>query len=180
MTGFDEAVGRHEDSNQQQQKNRIGGVGSSEFGRHGIPLGFDDQPAGSRDNDCEKYDCGGVVAKRLVDLAGYAGDPRFGQADGSTHGDQRERADYQNQKAAKQKDMDNARGRVARMSPLTQPELQHLTRLRPRPVESRIACAPQKGRQAFGRDVKEANGAQDVDDQKESTARYAPPGCFGG
>jgi hypothetical protein len=105
LRGCKEAVGHHQNRDQRQEENGVGGVGFAEPRRHFISRRFEDQPANHSNSPCRGNDGGGVVRDDVVDLAGSSGKARHDEILGDADDQHREGAHRQQNEAGKNKDM---------------------------------------------------------------------------
>ena len=167
LAGLKEAFGEHQDCDQRQEEDGVDLVALAVLCRHLVSRRLEDNPADCCDDHAEEDNGRRVVGDDLVDMADSSGGVRHRKILGDAENQQREGARRQKNEAGKNKDVNGSCNPVARMLPLSQPELQDSFQADQRPIKTKITFAANERRQALRHNVGEACEAQKIDDQEQ-------------
>ncbi len=105
LCGFKEAVRHHQNRDQRQEEDGVGGVSLAEPRRHFISRRFEDQPADHSKYHAEEDNGGSVVRDYAVDIAGPPGKARHHKILGDADNQHREGTHRQENESGKNKNM---------------------------------------------------------------------------
>src|SRR5579864_3814045 len=88
--------------------------------------------------------------------------------------DQREGMHQQQQETGKQDNVKDAREKVARLLPLSQPKLENLFQSKQWSVKARIRIATKKRNQPLGHNIGKTSDAQKINEHEQDSVCYQP------
>src|ERR1700757_1620814 len=141
VAGGKQTVGHHQNGDEAKKEDGVGRAALAILCGHRIPRGLENEPTDRSHHHTKKDDRRRVVRNKVVDAAPFSGETWHHETGGDSHNQHSESASCQKKESCEDQNVESTSESVARMFPLSQPELEDFSQAGQWPVKTRIALS---------------------------------------